>query len=142
MEAEKTPNNQVYHSNNYRRSYPDKGILVMASAADLEKQKHKGNLLEISDTQEIFLLSGRTTTAIDAAAPLKKQKNSYQNYERITPLWQVPDFGGRSLDTDPYFGRECHFCGTIIDVRTDINPYKMGTQHQPRKRRGVMFRLY
>ena len=35
----------------------------------------------------------------------------------------VLDFGGRSLDTNPDFFQYWHFCGTIIDVRTDRNPY-------------------
>ena len=39
-------------------------------------------------------------------------------------MWLVPDFGGQSLDTDPNLGQYRHFYGTIIDVRTDINPYK------------------
>ena len=41
----------------------------------------------------------------------------------------VPDFGGRSLDTDPNFGQYRHFCGTIIDVHTDRKPNKMGSQN-------------
>ena len=36
----------------------------------------------------------------------------------------VPDFGGKSLDTDPNFSQYWHFCGTIIDVTSDRNPYK------------------
>ena len=39
----------------------------------------------------------------------------------------VPYFGGWSLDTDHNFGRYWPFCGTIIDVCTDRNPYKRGT---------------
>ena len=35
-------------------------------------------------------------------------------------------FEGRSLDTDPSFGRYWHFCSTIINVRTDRNPYERG----------------
>ena len=30
-----------------------------------------------------------------------------------------PDFGGRSLETDPNSGRYWHFCGTITNVCTD-----------------------
>ena len=55
---------------------------------------------------------------------------------------QVPDFGGRSLDTDPNFGQYWHFYGTIIDVRTDKTPYKRGTQHQLRKICGAKDKLY
>ena len=43
------------------------------------------------------------------------------------PIRRVPYLGGQSLDTDPDFGRYWQFCGTIINVRTDINPYKRGT---------------
>ena len=35
--------------------------------------------------------------------------------------WIVLYFGGQSLDTDPVFGRYWHFCGTLIDIRTDRN---------------------
>ena len=43
--------------------------------------------------------------------------------------WLVPYLGGQFLDTDPDFGRYMHFCGTIIDIHIDRNPYKVGTQH-------------
>ena len=36
----------------------------------------------------------------------------------------VTDFEGRSLDTDRNFGPYGHFCGTIIDVRTNRNHIK------------------
>ena len=45
------------------------------------------------------------------------------------PIRLVPDFGGQSLDTDSNFIRYRHFCGTIIDLRTDINPNKVCTEH-------------
>ena len=41
--------------------------------------------------------------------------------------WIVLYFGGQSLDTDPVFGRYWHFCGTLIDIRTDRNQYIRGT---------------
>ena len=44
-------------------------------------------------------------------------------------LWLAPDFGGRSLDTYTNCGWYRHFYGTIIHVRTDRNPNKMGSQH-------------
>ena len=40
--------------------------------------------------------------------------------------WRVPDFGGWTLDTDPNICQYWHFCGTIINVSTFENPYKMG----------------
>ena len=40
----------------------------------------------------------------------------------------VTDFGCRFLDTKPNFGQYWHFCGTIIDVTTDSNPFK-GVTH-------------
>ena len=39
--------------------------------------------------------------------------NRWQGYRR------VPDFGGRSLDTDPDFGRYCHFFSLFINIRVD-----------------------
>ena len=54
----------------------------------------------------------------------------------------VPYLGGWSLDTDPYFGQYWHFCGTIINLRTDRNPQKRGTQHHPRQRFSDMDMLY
>ena len=39
----------------------------------------------------------------------------------------VPYFGGLSLDSEPDFVRYWNFCGTFIDVRTDKNKYKRGT---------------
>ena len=47
----------------------------------------------------------------------------------------VPDFRYRSLNTNSDFGQYWHFCGTIIDVTTDGNPYKRGTTNQLRQRR-------
>ena len=49
----------------------------------------------------------------------------------------VPYFGCHSLNTDPNFGRYWKFCDTIIDAHTNRNPYKRGTTHQIRQRRGV-----
>ena len=39
--------------------------------------------------------------------------NRWRGYRR------VPDFGGRSLDTDPDFGQYCHFCSLFINIRVD-----------------------
>ena len=39
---------------------------------------------------------------------------------------KVPDFGGWSLDTDPDFGRDWHFCSTIINVRTLLETHIKG----------------
>ena len=57
-------------------------------------------------------------------------------------IWLVPDFGGRSLDTDPNFGQYRYFCGTIIDVCTDRNLNKMGTKHYIRQIRSDMHSFY
>ena len=46
------------------------------------------------------------------------------NHASVWYYWLVPDFGGRYLDTDLDFSRYRQFCGTIIYVRTDINPNK------------------
>ena len=46
------------------------------------------------------------------------------------------------MDTDPDIGWYSHFYGTIIDVSTDINPYKKGTHNYLIKRRSAMDRLY
>ena len=58
------------------------------------------------------------------------------------PLGLVPDFGGWSLDTDPNFGQYRHFCSTIMNIRTDRNPNKVGTQLYPRKRPSDVGRFY
>ena len=57
-------------------------------------------------------------------------------------MQRLPDLGGRSLDTDPDFGRYWKFCGTIINVHTNRNQYKRGTQNQLIKIRDAMDRLY
>ena len=46
------------------------------------------------------------------------------------------------MDTEPNFGRYWHFCGTIIDVRTDRNTYKMGMEHYLIQRRIAVDRFY
>ena len=48
----------------------------------------------------------------------------------VCTYWLVLDFGDRSLDTDPDFGRYWHFFGTIIDVCTDRNTYLSQTNMQ------------
>ena len=57
----------------------------------------------------------------------------YKYFTEVTIHRLVPDFGGWSLDTDPNFSRYWHFCGTIINIRTDRNRYKRITMHHPRK---------
>ena len=49
----------------------------------------------------------------------------------------VPDSRGWSLDMAPNFCQYWHFCGTIINICTYGNPYKMGTPHQFKKMRCV-----
>ena len=66
---------------------------------------------------------------------------SFKKYDYIS-IWLVPDFGGWSLETDPNFVQYRHFCGTVINVRTDINPNKMGIQHYLRQRRSSVDRVY
>ena len=58
---------------------------------------------------------------------LKKANESKWGAPYLSRL--VPYFGGWSLDMDPNFGRYWNFCGTIINVHTDRNPYKRGKQH-------------
>ena len=56
-----------------------------------------------------------------------------QDWNFTCQWWIVPDFGGRSLDTDPNFGQYRHFCSTIINICTHINPNKTGTQNYLRQ---------
>ena len=60
---------------------------------------------------------------------LLAQPNLTRNFMTTQFHQVVPDFGGQSLDTDPNFGKYRHFCGTIIDVRTDRNANKRSNQH-------------
>ena len=62
--------------------------------------------------------------------------------EHDTCYWLVPDFRGQLLGTDPNFGWYWHFCGTIINICTDRNPYKRGTYHHLRQRHGAMGGFY
>ena len=59
----------------------------------------------------------------------------------VLQIQQVQYFGGWSLDSDPNFGWCWHFCGTIVNICTDRNPYERGTQNYIRQRRGA-YRLY
>ena len=54
----------------------------------------------------------------------------------------VTDFVRRPLDMDPDFGRYWNFCGTIIDLCTDSNPYKSGIQHHIIQRRCSVDKFY
>ena len=66
-----------------------------------------------------------------------KEKNSRRYHIRL-----VPDFGGRSLDTDPNFVRYRKFCGIIIDIHTDRNPYKRVPYQYHRQRGSGMDSFY
>ena len=52
----------------------------------------------------------------------KTNQNIFWNI--YTSTRRVTDFGGQSLDTELNFGQYWHFCGIIINVLTDKNPYK------------------
>ena len=54
----------------------------------------------------------------------------------------VKTFEGISLDTDPNFGTYSPFCGTIINISTNRNPYKRGMKHWLIKIHSDMYRLY
>ena len=54
--------------------------------------------------------------------------------EAIKKNLRVPDFGGWYLDMAPNFSQYWQFNSTIINVRTDGNPNKMGITHHIRQR--------
>ena len=61
----------------------------MASTADMEKQKHQGQFLEISYTEHIILPFGENITSVATDAPLNNQKNSYHKYGGIDPFCDI-----------------------------------------------------
>ena len=71
----------------------------------------------------------------------KNFKHSWPRTRSKLKSW-VSYFGGQLLDTDPIFFWHYHFCGTVINIHTDINPYKRGTENQLIQRGGAIDSFY